>query len=264
MAFKNANMIAHMVKFNSATSSDFLAMYSELVENEIKLKGEEPKQQTFAPSQMRCDRVSWFRLRGTQPDKISNPDTTLNFTAEIGTACHQIIQNRLMTNLGANWIEVQDWISKNPELFKDYEMTIEKSGFESRIDMKKPYPIRFACDGLINFNGQVRLLEIKTSEFSSLNDLVEPKPKHIDQVKCYATMLHISSVLFLYVDRQYGSLKCFEVTVDEVEQERVKKRLDRVLELVEANIAPEGLPIGDPDCTQNMCPYYRKCGEWGR
>ena len=264
MAFRNANISAHTIKFNSSDSCDFLDMYTGLIETEIKNKNSEPKQRTFAPSQMRCDRISWFRLRGTQPDQMSIADTAMNFTAQVGTACHEAIQARLSKNLASDWIPVRDWIDSNPDLFYDYELYIEKSGYESKIDMKKPYPVRFACDGIIRFKDKVRLLEIKTAEFSSLNDLIEPKPKHLDQIKCYSTLLHIPNVLMLYQDRQWGEMKCFELTVSEYEQELVRKKMNNVMELVQANIAPEGLPVGDPDCSQSMCPYYKKCKEWGR
>ena len=264
MAFRNANLTAHMMKFNSAASSDFLSMYNEILAAEISDKNAEPKHRTFAPSQMRCDRVSWFRLRGTQPDKISDPDTTLSFTAQIGTACHEAIQRRLIKNLGADWIPVKEWIAQNPEFFKDYEMTVEENGYETQIELIKPYPVRFACDGIIRFNGKIYLLEIKTAEFSSLNDLTGPKEKHLDQIKCYSTLLGICDVLFLYQDRQWGELKCFEVTVSPSEQNAVRTKMDNVMYLADVSIAPEGLPVGDSDCNPSMCPYYRTCKEWGR
>lgn len=264
MGFRSANITAHMIKFNSAVSADFLDFYNNLVNDEIIEADADPKHRSFAPSQMRCDRVSWFRLRGTQPDKIVNPDARLKFTADIGTACHEMIQARLSNALGLDWISVNDWIRQNPDYFANAEMEVSQAGYESRIDMKKPYPVRFGCDGIFKFEGKVRLLEIKTAESSSLVDLVEPKPKHLDQIKCYATLLHIPDVVFLYMDRNYGETKCFEVTVNEFEQQKVRDKMDRVLELVEANIAPEGLPVGDPDCTQNMCPYYKVCRQWGR
>lgn len=264
MAFRSANMTAHMIKFNSAASSDFLAMYTDLIESEIAKQQDKSKHKTFAPSQMRCDRISWFRLRGTEPDNIKVPDKTLYFTAEIGTACHESIQKRLIENLGEDWISVQTWIDQNPSYFENYDMTITTKGYESLIELHSPYPVRFACDGIIKLNGKVYLLEIKTAEFASLNDLTRPKDKHMDQVKCYSTLLHISDVLFLYEDRTYGDLKCFEVNVSDQEQSDVCAKMDRVLEAVESNIAPEGLPLGDPDCTSSMCPFFKKCKSWGR
>lgn len=266
MAFHSLNMGAHMIKFNSAVSSDFLDMYTKILEQEITDKAIEPKHKTFAPSQMRCDRVSWFRLRGTQPDTVKNPDLAMDFTAQVGTACHEAIQNRLFNKLGTDWIAVAVWLEMHKDWFEGYDMelNIRPGSFETQIEMRKPFPVRFACDGIINFEGKVRLLEIKTAEFSSLQDLTGPKEKHLDQIKCYATLLHIPDVLFLYQDRQWGELKCFEITVDEIEQQRVREKMQNVLDLVEANIAPEGLPIGDPDCSSSMCPYFKVCKEWGR
>ena len=264
MAFRNANFALHRVKFNSAASSDFLAMYENLIDEEIVNSSKEVKHRTFAPSQMRCDRISWFRLRGTEPDKIKIPDRSLEFSAQIGTACHEAIQKRLSENMKADWICVKDWIAFNPEFFKDYEMEITSKGYETLIDLKKPFPVRFACDGIVKFNNKTYLLEIKTSEFSSLQDLTAPKMKHIDQVKCYSTLLNLPDVLFLYQDRTYGEMKCFEFNVSSFDHEELRNRMARVMQLADANIAPEGLPIGDQECTSNMCPYYKKCQEWGR
>ena len=130
------------------------------------------------------------------------------------------------------------------------------------IEIRHPFPIRFACDGIIRFQGKVYLLEIKTSEFSSFQELIEPKPKHMDQIKCYATLLDISNVFVLYVDRTYGGMKCFEITVSEPEKQAVLNKMQHVMDCVEGFIAPDGLPKGDPDCNPNMCPYFDKCKEW--
>lgn len=262
MAFRSANLTSKMIKFNSTASCELLDMYSNLVEQELIESSQELKQQTFAPSQMRCDRVSWFRLRGVQPDKVTAPDKGLNFTAEIGIACHEIIQTRLKKKLQSDWIEVEDWVKTNPDLFADYDMTITKAGLESRVEMRKPYPVRFGCDGIIRFMNKVWLLEIKTSEPSSLVNLIEPKQKHMDQIRCYSTLLKIPNVLFLYEDRQYGEQKCFEVTITEDDWGATKKKMDNVLDCVQCNIAPDGLPVGDPDCNPNMCPFFKKCKEW--
>jgi len=264
MAFRNANMAMHAIKFNSATSSDFLDLYNNLLNEELIADNAKPKHKTFAPSQMRCDRLSWFRLRGVQPDKVKNPDATLAYTAQTGTACHEAIQKRLSEHLQNDWISVQNWVDANPELFTDYDIEITTKGYESMIDMKHPYPIRFACDGLVKFQDKVRLLEIKTSEFSSWNELIEPKSAHMSQITCYSTLLHIPDVLFLYQDRQYGGLKCFEVQITETDWMQTRQKMDHVLECVETNIAPDGLPTNDSWCSPSMCPYHAKCKEWGR
>lgn len=254
-----------LAKFNSAASSDLLNIYETLIDEEIIRHNSEPKHKSFAPSQFRCPRVSWFRLRGTQPDKIKAPDKPLQFTADIGTACHAIIQRRLselheMPDLKFAWIDVKQYLEENGF----HGCTVTQEGYETQIEMTYPYPIRFACDGIVIVNGETYLLEIKTSEFSSFEDLTGPKPNHIDQVKLYCTLLDLDKVLFLYQDRQHGGLKCFEYRVTASDKVAIREKLKYITQMVDANIAPEGLPKGDPSCSSSMCPYYKVCQEWGR
>lgn len=262
MAFRTANF-AHLAKFNSAASSDFIDFYEKIVDDKIAARNAEPKHRTFAPSSFRCPRVSWFRLRGVQPDAIKKPDRTMEFSAEIGTACHEIIQRNLKEALGEDWIEVEDYLRDNPQVRAKYDWQLEKSGYETKISIANP-PIRFACDGIIRWKGEIYLLEIKTSEFASFDELTNPKEEHVDQIKCYATLLGIKHVLVLYQDRQYGGLKCFEMTISDSDNRYVLDRFQYVVDMVEANLAPEGLPKGDSWCSAARCPYYKKCTEWGR
>lgn len=261
MAFRGWNN-QHLARFNSATSSDFIDFYEGYVDDKIRKGAQEPSHQTFAASSFRCDRRSWFRIRGVQPDSVKVPDKALNFTAEIGTACHRIIQGNLKAALGDDWVNVADYIN-SIDFPYEYSIKSDDDGFEHQIEIVDP-PIRFACDGVVRWKDQYYLLEIKTSEFSSWSDLVDPKPQHVDQVKCYATLLNLHGILFLYQDRQYGGLKCYEVKMSDVEMEQVKERFRYVLDMVSKNLAPEALPVGDSWCTPSMCPYYKKCQEYGR
>lgn len=258
MAFRVANL-GRLVKFNSAASSDFIDAYEQFWENKIAAQNAEPKHKTFAPSSFRCPRVSWFRLRGVQPDSIPVPDKTLDFSAQVGTACHSAIQSNLAELLGADWIDVGEYLK---ELNPDYKYKIEKSGFETRIEIDSP-PVRFACDGIIRWKGELYLLEIKTSEYTSFDQLTDPKSIHLDQIKFYATMLGLKKVLVLYQDRLYGGLKCYEVTIGPDDIKYVKDKITYIMDMVDANLAPERLPNGDSWCSPNMCPYYKKCKEWG-
>lgn len=260
MAFRGWNP-QHLAPFNSANSSDFLDAYNSYLEDKIKSDAERPSHRTFAASSFRCERWSWFRLRGSKPEK-PEVDTTLNFTAEIGTACHRIIQTNLQNLLRDDWIPVKNHIQSIDFPYK-YTLQEDENGLESLVEIEDP-PIRFACDGIIQINGTRYLLEIKTSEYSAWNDLLEPKPHHIDQVKCYATLLNLPNVLFVYQDRQYGGLKCFEITVSYPDMLMVKERFERVVDLAKKNLVPEPLPRGDKWCTRSMCPYYNVCGEYGR
>lgn len=263
MAFKAANL-ARLAKFNSAASSDFIDMYESIVDKSIIARNAEPKHQTFAPSAFRCPRVSWFRLRGVQPDSISTPDRTMEFSAQIGTACHRIIQQNLKDELGQDWLDVEEYVNSCSDLRERYDWNFEPSedSLETLITISNP-PVRFACDGIIRWNNSIYLLEIKTSEFASFDDLMDAKPQHVDQIKCYATLFDLDHVLVLYQDRQYGGLKCYEKTVTLQDKQAVNNRFQYVMDMVECNLAPDRLPKGDAWCNSNHCPYYKKCKEWG-
>lgn len=228
------------------------------MDDRIREESDHPKSQTFAPSSIRCPRISWFRLRGVQPDKIKKPDRILKFSADIGTACHEIIQRNLIDALGENWIDVESYLKY---LGPRYNYTVEKSGLETRVSIETP-PVKFAVDGIIQLDSIPYLLEIKSSEYNSWKSLADPKPHHRDQVVCYATLLQLEKCMMMYIDRLYGDIKCFEVTITQAERDRTWKMFSEVQEMAEANIAPEKLPSGDRWCTPSMCAYYNKCKQW--
>ena len=257
MGFRSIESIK-LARFNSAVSSDFLDLYERAL-NEKILEGESSiPSRTFAPSQIRCKRISWFRLRGVQPEQELIVDKALNFTAQIGTACHHNIQELLSQRLGKDWIDVETFM-KSEE--RPYEYSCVKNGYETLIEIKNP-PVRFAPDGIIFYKGKYRLLEIKTSEYSSFDKLTAPKAQHIDQIKCYCTLLNLHDALVIYQDRQYGNLKCYEVTITDQDMEQIKDMFIEVMLCVENNIAPPKLPAGDHHCSPSMCRYYNKCKEW--
>ena len=256
MAFRTVNF-NHLAKFNSATSSDLIDIYDKYVNDAAVQKLSELPHKTFAPSSARCLRRSWFRIRGVQPD-TPKPDKILNFTAQIGEACHRIIQSNLKAALGSDWITPREYLAEHPI---PYEYELDEGDLETRIEIKNP-PVRFACDGILRLNDKYYLLEIKTSEYSSFDKLTDPKPHHIAQVKYYCTMLGIHDVIFMYQDRQYGDIKCYEFHVSDFEMESIRKEMNYVMDMVEANLPPDKLPAGDAWCQPSQCQYYEVCKRW--
>ena len=267
MAFRGINSAA-LARFNSSTSSEFLSAYEGFVDAQILADAAEPSSQTIAPSSFRCDRRTWFRLRGTLPDVAPSADYELNWAAEMGTACHRIIQSNLIRMLGTDWIPVSDYIQHlrqtNPAALPYvYSFTPAEDSAETLIEIESP-PIRFACDGVVRLNDRYYLLEIKSVDHGTWSDLTDPKHEHRDQVECYATYLGLSGVLFMYVDRMYGRIKCYETEVKDHQKSRILARVSAIMDSVTTNIAPAGLPKGDKWCSAAYCPYYKKCSEYGR
>lgn len=256
MAFKSVDDL-RIAKFNSALSSNFLDYYQSALDDFIRQSEADKPSATFAPSSIRCKRVSWFRLRGVDPEMETNVDRGLRFTADMGTACHHIIQSTLINSLGEDWINVKDYLT---ELNPPYKYTCEQLGFETRIAIDDP-PIKFAPDGIIRYQGEYRLLEIKSSDHASFEKLTDPKEHHIDQIKCYCALLHLRSVLMLYIDRVYGDVKCYEVTVTDDDVRKIWKMFADVQDYVKKNIAPPK-PENQRYCTPSYCRYYNRCKEW--
>ena len=261
MAFRSLNSEA-LARFNSTASAKFIDAYDNFVDERIVKDRTRLPHKTFAPSQLRCDRRSWFRIRGVEPDAMSNPDQGLNFTAEMGTAIHRIVQSNLQEMLGDNWLSLEYYLKALKPKYK-YTCTPSEDSLETFLDIEHP-PVRLAVDGLIRLENGIYLLEIKSIEHSSFTNLTGPKQEHIDQVYGYCALLSLQHVMMIYVDRQYGQKKCYELNVPEYKLEETWKKFDYVMDMVEKNLAPDGLPVGDKWCTPNYCPYYKKCKEYGR
>lgn len=262
MAFRGWNS-EHLAKFNSADSSDFLDLYESARDAKILAEYDRPSAKTFAPSSFRCKRIQWFRLRGVQPDKPKTADAVLDFTANVGTALHKMIQENLRDQLKDKWLDVGEYIKNNLSNSDKYTTTGTEDTLETLVTVSDP-PVKFACDGIINWKGENILLEIKSSEFASWSDLTDPKPQHIDQTKCYCALLGLNRVFFLYIDRQYGGLKCYDIRHPENNTEVVLATMKEIQDMAEYHLCPEPLPKGDSWCTESHCKYYKKCAEYGR
>lgn len=258
MAFRSLDF-RHLSKFNSAITSELLSRYVDFVDKKILSKYDEASSKTFSPSNFRCDRRCWFRLRGVQPDRPAKGDQVLQFTADLGTAIHLIVQRNLKEVLCEDWIDVGEYLKtiySNPE---DYEIT--QDAFETKVKIYKPYPIQFACDGIIRLKDMLYILEIKSSDHKAFDELIEQKTHHKDQLQFESQILKIPNGIFLYVDRQYGEMKSYEVKYTESDWDFIERKLERVTRCAESTIAPERLDFNDPFC--NGCLYKRKCREWG-
>lgn len=255
MGFRGVNFAA-LAKFNSAASSELLTFYDAYVSRKLQLESMEPKSHTFAPSSFRCRRKSWFRLRGVETDMLKIPDRVLEFKAEMGIACHQVIQTNLKAALGPDWVEVPDFLKEHPI---PYEYKLETAGLETRVAISDP-PIRFACDGIIKWKGNTYLLEIKTADYASFADLTDPKSVHLDQIACYSAILNLPDVLVIYQDRQNGDIKCYEKHIASDTLDSVIATMRDIQKMAQCNLAPDKLPSGDYMC--NNCEYKVKCSQW--
>jgi len=255
MAFRQSTY--NLARFNSAASSEFLNFYQKTVIDRIVREGETKPSRLLSPSSFRCDRRCWFKVRGVEPDIVINPDPVNQFKADIGTICHEIVQRNLVESLKVDWIDPEDYFKEFPPPWK---YKLERNLFECRVEVEDP-PFRFSCDGIIRWKDKFFLLEIKTIEYSAFENMSDPRGDHIDQVQCYATLLNLSDVLFLYIDRTFGNTKCYEVAVSDKDKQNILDKVNRILLMKEQNLAPSRLPKGDSEC--DYCYYKSKCKKYG-
>ena len=256
MAFVSINNI-RMSKFNSSASMEFLDRYEEYTSKRIAEERYGERHRTFAPSSFRCKRKNWFRLRGTEPDKNSNIDFRLDYLARMGTSIHAIVQQDIINMPGVEWVNIREYMESN---FDPSEYILTEGEIETKIEFTK-IPLRLAVDGIIKIDGVYYLLEIKSCELSTFNDLTKWKDEHYDQAVCYATVLKLNHILFLYVDRSYGDMKCYQADMNNSIRDNVMNTFDEVIKCAKSNIPPSRLPKGDKWC--GMCEYRNKCYEWG-
>ena len=188
-------------------------------------------------------------------------DTALQFTADVGTALHRVIQKVLKKLPNAKWVDVSEYVFEH--ISKSWLCESVDEGLETQVKVPNP-PFQFSCDGMLEWKGTNYLIEIKSTEFSTWNNLTNIKDEHIDQVRCYAHLLRLDHVFVIYIDRQYGGMKVYEYTMTPADHDLVYEKIHRVLDCVKSQIAPDPLPAGDKWCSEAMCPYFKKCKEYGR
>lgn len=257
MAFRSAGLRELNTTFNSATSAQLLAELTQKIQEDIKQDRSRVPHKTFAPSSFECPRLSWFRLRGIAPDKSAKVDPAVDWTAKMGTAAHEYIQQKLSQMLGGCWVDIGDYF-KRANL--GYKYSLVQEGYETKVELEEP-PIRFAVDGLMFYNNEYYLIEIKSSDSASFAKLTGPKKQHIAQVKCYGTILHVKKVLFIYVDRAFGNMKIFEQDITPSDMDAVNTKIAYVQQCVADNLAPDKVPHGSKCC--EYCVYPTKCKQWG-
>ena len=148
-----------------------------------------------------CPRCMLFSMLNLPIDKYprNQHDTAKGYKLmRKGTAIHEIVQEYLQ---GVGVLKEED----TEKVIKD-----------------KEYLFSGHCDGVLTFDDEQVLLEIKTINSEGFKNITQPKEGHFYQGQAYAHFLYrqfnynIKSILFLYVDRGSDNIdmKEFWVPVD--------------------------------------------------
>ena len=217
-------------------------------------KNERPKSKSYKPSGISgCERALYYELIGA-PHDINPISVELVGICETGTERHETIQNYIMNmkynNIDCEWLDVGKYLDKQG--ITD-PVVIEKNGNETKLYREK-YNMRFMCDGLIRYKGELYILEIKTESTHKFKQHDEPWDSHKQQATCYAMTLQVPRVIFLYENRDTTAKKGYLVEVTPAMIHRVESVIDRVNTFIRDNIVP---PPQISKC--NYCNYKNQC-----
>lgn len=205
---------------------------------------------SYKPSSMNCIRNMWYQMMGAEPDRAITNYTSVGI-AWCGTDIHLRVQAAVMMmrefGYDCDYIDVAEYIKEHN---LDYLDVVSKNGPETKL-YHKTLHMSFMCDGIIRFDGQYYILEIK-SEASFKNqhrDCVDPK--HYNQGTAYSIALRLSGVVFLYVNRDIFEMKAFLFRPTNEQKENVVGLITECDGYVSRMICPPK----PEDISRRICEY---------
>lgn len=204
-----------------------------------------------------CSRELYYIVTGVEAPPERREPQNIDI-CNSGTDRHLRIQNNVMKmkDMGydCEWLDVEEYLKEHP--VEGTTVVKDRNCNETRCQNSK-YNLYFSCDGLIRYNGELYILEIKTESTFKFSGQVEPYKHHIAQATAYAFGLGISKIMFLYENRDICNKKTFVVEVtDEMKQTLVVDKINYVQSFVETKTPPPK-STDKGDCT--YCDYKSRC-----
>lgn len=249
----------HTSSFNSDASCKLIATINSAIDSRVYDNSVAPHKPVYAPSSAFCDRKIWFRLRGVNPDAPVSTDYYGEFVKMIGDACHVYVQSLLKDALKEGWVDVAEYLRELDLQCKlPYVYSTETAGYETHVSIEYP-PICFSTDGIIRYRDKLYIVEIKSLEHSTFSEIFEPRAKDVSQTAAYQSLLYIDDVMYIYVDRLYGNVKCFEYHNSNTSFQALMAHCTKLKKMADAKVAPSKCDIPSA-CA--MCEYKKRCKEW--
>lgn len=211
---------------------------------------------SFKPSSMGgCSRNIYYQLIGAQVDGDAK-EYQIAGIGESGTDRHERLQCQIMNmkknGIDCHWVDVWRYIKERG--IKD-PTVLKKQGNETKLYSEK-YNMRFLCDGIIKYENEYYIVEIKTESTFKYNNHDEPYDEHKIQATCYSMTLGIDKVIFIYEDRDNCKKKAYMVTVTPAMKEYVCKKISRINKHVIDGV----IPYRCDDTTKcQYCQYRKQC-----
>ena len=222
----------------------------------------------FRPSSIHgCARMLYLQQMGYEQDEKDVDDEwvyKLISICECGTDRHTRIQEVVqhMQELGlVKIVDIEEQVKEANKLGLDTQFVKwNEDRTEARCKSER-YHMYFQPDGLIEYQGVKCILEIKTAngfKFKKVKSSGRPVADHIEQATCYATMLGVDYILFVYEDNNFKEKFVHLHKVDDFDKRKMAHKVDKMVKY----LADEELPPMEKDkCT--YCKHKTVCKELG-
>lgn len=177
--------------------------------------GPEVATKKISPSGLECQVAVWYKLHGIEmlPEERSFESDGY---ASSGDSRHKTIQRFLASNDKIEWVDIAKYVEDHNlpfeveyearvlDLSKKFGLTCEQVceliGSYERLLKHKNGLINFKLDGIVKYDGEYYILEIKTA--SKVNCAKAPLSKHQLQGKTYSMLLNIPKLIWVYESRE--------------------------------------------------------------
>lgn len=204
---KHIGRLIDMAKEELPVEESFLGDLKRSIEKE-ELQNKRKPSQYYKPSSMNCIRNMFYQRVGKDLDE--KPESYVGIgICNAGTDIHIRTQRAVlhMKDMGfdCRYIDVAKYVQKHG--LADIEI-VDKKGFETKL-FNKVLQMSFLCDGIIKYQGNYYILEIKSESSYKWITRKDVDVSHYNQATAYSISLNIDKVLFVYINRDTLDMKSF-------------------------------------------------------
>lgn len=261
MALKDIAKLVAKANKEKTPAQEFLYQLNKAIE--LDTTGDEYQGGVYRGSSIgSCLRMQYYMSEDYPRDKGSGTrDASMVGIAESGTDAHERIQNHIIkmkeNGFDVEWIDVEDYLKRRPQLGT---RIVRKEGNETRLanDILNLYS---KCDGIIKFQNQYYILEIKTETSFKHRGRVEPTIKHKQQSSTYSLLLGIKQVMFVYINRDVYNKKAFVQEVTDEMRMSVVYEIEEIETFKTLKMLPPMVYDHPKGCT--YCDFKQQCKKDG-
>jgi len=216
-------------------TGDEAGQLKEALLNTIRAKGDAyVGSATIKPSKANCPRQMNYILRSVK-GKNSSLTAEMKMIQQSGSLMHEVLQSYLLEAepFGVTFHDPRDIVAEAQA--KGLNTRPNPCERDSKYEIRcynEDYNVSFMFDGGITIGktGTKAILEIKTEDHFKWTKRFGVDPAHIDQVIWYSIALGIDEVFFIYQNRNYKTLKTYQITITDEQRAEVIAKALKVLD----------------------------------